>query len=58
MPDDDGVGSLEEPSGGDTVINYYFPVQVEVVGSMPDTEIQRVANYVFGELGRELGTRV
>jgi hypothetical protein len=39
------------------VVNYYFPVQVEVIGSLPDAEVQRVADYVFGELDRELTTR-
>ena len=40
------------------VINYYFPVQVEVVGSLPDAEIRRLADHVFGELDRELNTRI
>lgn len=46
-----------EPIGG-PVINYYFPVQVEVVGSLPDAEVQRVAGYIFAELDRELASRV
>jgi hypothetical protein len=43
--------------GGDAVVNYYFPVQVEVVGTLPEAELTRVAGYVFGELSRELATR-
>jgi hypothetical protein len=40
------------------VINYYFPVRVEVVGSLPDSDVARVAGYVFDELDRELATRI
>lgn len=44
-------------SADGTVVNYYFPIQVEVMGSLPAAEVQRVANYVFDELSRELGSR-
>jgi len=47
-----------DPGDGMGVVNYYFPVHVEVVGSLPEDEIQRVAGYVFSELDRELATRV
>jgi hypothetical protein len=60
VPDDDGVGPVEVATPGTdagTVVNYYFPVRVEVVGSLPDAEVSRVASYVFGELERELATR-
>jgi hypothetical protein len=40
------------------VVNYYFPVQIEVVGTLPDDEVRRVAEYVFTELDRELATRL
>jgi hypothetical protein len=43
---------------GEAVVNYYFPVQVEVVGSLPDGEVQRVAGYVFDQLDRELAARI
>lgn len=46
-----------EPQG-DAVVNYYFPVLVEVVGAVPDTEVRRMADFVFAELDRELATRV
>jgi hypothetical protein len=46
-------------AGGDgAVINYYFPVRVEVVGALPDTEVHRLADYVFDQLDRELTTRI
>jgi hypothetical protein len=53
------AGSEAVISGGSgTVVNYYFPVQLEVVGTLPEHEVQRVAGYVFDELGRELATRI
>ncbi|MET8997636.1 hypothetical protein [Amycolatopsis sp. NPDC004169] len=45
------------PDGGG-VVNYYFPVRIEVVGALPDAEVRRVAEHVFGELDRELNTRL
>ena len=53
MADDDYDRPADEP-----VINYYFPVRIEVVGSLPDAEVRRVADHVFGELDRELTTRI
>jgi hypothetical protein len=41
-----------------TVVHYYFPVRVEVVGTLPEAEVQRVAGYVFDQLDRELTTRI
>jgi hypothetical protein len=52
-----GSEAVVSPGSG-TVVNYYFPVHVEIVGTLPDDEVLRVASYVFDELGRELGTRV
>ena len=54
-----GSEALISPGPGhDAVVNYYFPVRVEVVGTLPDEEVRRVAEYVFGELDRELATRL
>jgi hypothetical protein len=53
-----GSEAVISPEDGSAVINYYFPVQVEVVGTLPDTEVQRVAAYVFDQLDRELATRI
>lgn len=44
-------------AGGGSVVNYYFPIQIEVVGTLRDDEVQRIAGYVFSELDRELATR-
>jgi hypothetical protein len=40
------------------VINYYFPVEIEVVGALSDEQIRGVADYVFSELVRELASRM
>jgi hypothetical protein len=54
-----GSEALISPGPGhDAVVNYYFPVRIEVVGTLPDEEVRRVAEYVFGELDRELATRL
>ena len=50
-------GEALTPSGPGAVVNYYFPIRVEVVGTLPDDEVHRVAGYVFDELDRELATR-
>src|SRR5512138_472450 len=52
-----GSEAAISPDGG-AVVNYYFPVQIEVVGSLPEAEVRRVADHVFGELDRELNTRI
>ena len=41
-----------------SVINYHFPIHVEVVGTLPDAEVRRVAGYVFDQLDQELTTRI
>ncbi|WP_033283339.1 hypothetical protein [Streptomyces sp. NRRL F-525] len=53
-----GSEAVISPESESAVVNYYFPVQVEVVGTLPDTEVQRVAGYVFDQLDRELATRI
>jgi hypothetical protein len=53
-----GSEAVISPGGEEAVVNYYFPVQVEVVGSLPDAEVQRVAGYVFDQLDRELAARI
>ena len=53
----DEAGSEAGPAG-EAVINYYFPVLIEVVGELPVAELRRVADHVFDELDRELVTRV
>lgn len=40
------------------VINYYFPVEIEIIGALSDEQIRRVSDYVFGELTRELASRM
>ena len=41
-----------------TVINYYFPVEIEIIGALSDEQIRRVSDYVFDELTRELASRM
>lgn len=53
-----GSEAVLSPSGEGGVVNYYFPVRVEVVGTLPDEEVRRVAGYVFDQLDQELATRI
>ena len=39
-----------ECMAGNQVINYYFPVEIEVVGTLSNVEMQRVAEFVYDEL--------
>jgi hypothetical protein len=39
------------------IINYYFPVEIEVVGSLGPDQMQRVAEHVFAALEAELASR-
>ncbi|MFD0278938.1 hypothetical protein ACFVHB_34215 [Kitasatospora sp. NPDC127111] len=41
-----------------TVINFHFPVEVQVVGALSDSHVQQVAAHVFGEFERELTSRL
>lgn len=44
------------PAAEGGVVHYYFPVEVEVVGT-DDTLVQRVVAEVVAELDRELASR-
>ena len=53
MPAPDSEAVISSGSGGmsaGTTINYYFPVQVEMVGSLSDTHMQRIAEHVYDGL--------
>ncbi|MFC8509916.1 hypothetical protein ACFU3J_09885 [Streptomyces sp. NPDC057411] len=39
------------------VVHYHFPVEVEVVGTLQEHHVRRIAAHVFDELDRELGSR-
>ena len=40
------------------VINFYFPVEVEIVGELGEAEMQRISRYVFEELVTALNSRI
>jgi hypothetical protein len=48
---------LTPMAGTGSVVNYYFPVEVELVGDVDDAVVQRVVAQVFAELDRELLSR-
>lgn len=55
----DAEAQIASDGGADgVVINYYFPVEIEVVGALSDEQVRRVSECVFDELARELDSRV
>ncbi|UNZ21164.1 hypothetical protein [Streptomyces sp. 891-h] len=49
--------AVSREAGAGTVVNYHFPVEVEVVGRLGDHHVRQIAEHVFTELDRELGSR-
>ncbi len=49
-----GTGGLD----GGPVINYYFPVEIEVIGSLSEEQIRLVADYAFSAIEAELASRL
>lgn len=41
-----------------TVVNYYFPIEIEIVGTLNEEQIRRVSETIFAELNRELASRL
>ncbi len=48
---------LTPVTGSGPVVNYYFPVEVELVGDVDAAVVNRVVARVFAELDRELSSR-
>jgi hypothetical protein len=42
--------SAQEEAQQGQVINYYFPIEVEVIGSLNESHMQLVAEYIYNEL--------
>ena len=54
----DEAGVLVEADvAGASVINYHFPVQIEVIGELDEAQMKAVADYVLDQLNAELGRR-
>jgi hypothetical protein len=43
---------------GGQVIHYHFPIEIEVVGTLGEEHVRRVARHVYEELGAALRSRV
>lgn len=44
------ASSPEESSQQGQVINYYFPIEVDVLGALDEVDVQRIAHYIYDEL--------
>ena len=49
---------VSEDQADGTVINYYFPVEIEVIGALSDAQLSLVAEYVCDALNTALRSRV
>ena len=59
MPAPGSEAQITRDGQGDgLIVNYYFPVEIEIIGSLSDEQIRRVSDYVFDELTRELASRM
>jgi len=47
----------DELAPGRQVINYYFPVEVEIIGALDERQLKGVAEYVYAEMHAELDSR-
>ena len=51
-------GSEAHLSDAGHAVNYHFPVEMHVLGSLPDAEAGTVADLVLDRIVRELGSRL
>ena len=49
--------ALSPVHGSGQVVNYYFPVEVELVGDLDAAVVKRVVEKVFAEFDREMSSR-
>lgn len=52
-----GSEAMVSGSGESTVVNYHFPIEIEVVGAVDGAVVGEVVARVFAELDRELSSR-
>ncbi|MDX2547450.1 hypothetical protein ACOT81_37340 [Streptomyces sp. WI04-05B] len=45
-------------AGAGPVINYHFPVEIQALGALPESESEQLVCRVFDQLGRELASRL
>ena len=45
-------------AGAGQVINYYFPVEIEIVGTLNEEQMNLVADHIFNALETELASRI
>ncbi|MFS8197508.1 hypothetical protein ACLVWQ_02355 [Streptomyces sp. CWNU-52B] len=57
VPAPGSAAAVSHRSDAGQVVHYHFPVEVEVVGTLQEHHVRRIAAHVFEELDRELGSR-
>jgi hypothetical protein len=51
------ISPTTETIGTDLVVNYYFPVEIEIIGEISREQVQDITEKVFSALDRELASR-
>jgi hypothetical protein len=57
MPAAGSEALLSPAPGSGQVVNYYFPVEIELVGDLDATIVKQIVEKVFSEFDRELASR-
>ena len=57
MPAAGSEALLSPAPGSGQVVNYYFPVEIELVGDLEATVVKQIVEKVFAEFDRELASR-
>lgn len=53
----DNFREIHDSPSAIQVINYYFPVEIEIVGALGDSEMTQMAEYIYDELTDALQSR-
>jgi hypothetical protein len=48
------AGISPDPDSGGRIVNYYFPVEIEIVGELGPEQMEAVAQYVYNDLTNQL----
>ncbi|WP_405825642.1 hypothetical protein OG241_49160 [Streptomyces sp. NBC_01390] len=54
----DPLAVAPHAAGTGPVINYHFPVEIQALGALPESESEQLVGRVFDQIGRELASRL
>jgi hypothetical protein len=56
-PGSEAMLAMEGGEAGGAVINYYFPVEIEIAGTLDDEQVATIAGQIFDALEAEMASR-